>query len=193
MHMIFTPRCFTDSKGSFLKKGAPAFNKKVGARTKKLEQKIDKLEKKLTQRNEVLSELMEEHVAQKNTWGSLRATWVPHDTRDQLMDFIRCWSDRSWISASKFIGWLDIGSSKYYDWKRSYGKINEHNGWIPRDFWIEDWERKAIVFFFLSHPDQDYRRVAYMLIDEDVVAVSPSTVYRVLRWESFKDFSIHLA
>ena len=50
----------------------------------------------------------------------------------------------------------------------------------PR-FWIEDWEREAIVSFFLSHPDQGYRRVAYMLMDEDVVAVSPSTVYRVLR------------
>lgn len=35
--------------------------------------------------------------------------------------------------------------------------------------------------FFLSHREQGYRRVAYMLMDEDVVAVSPSSVYRVLR------------
>ncbi len=35
---------------------------------------------------------------------------------------------------------------------RPYGKVNEHNGWIPRDFWLEDWERKAIIDFHLGHP-----------------------------------------
>jgi len=106
--------------------------------------------------------------------------WVPHDTRDQVMDFVRYWSGRSGIYTSKFIQWLGIGSSKFYDWKRRYGKINEHNAWIPRDFWLEDWEKQAIVRFFLSHPDEGYRRLAFMMIDADVVAVSPSSVYRVL-------------
>ena len=106
---------------------------------------------------------------------------MPHDTRDEVVDFIRYWCDRSGICALKLIGWLDIAPSKYYDWKRRYGKVNEHNGWIPRDFWLEDWEKHAIVEFFLSHPDEGYRRLAFMMIDANVVAVSPSSVYRVLR------------
>ena len=31
-----------------------------------------------------------------------------------------------------FIGWLDFTASKFYDWRERYGKVNEHNGWVPR-------------------------------------------------------------
>jgi hypothetical protein len=24
-------------------------------------------------------------------------------------------------------------------------KVNEHNGWVPREFWLEDWEKQAII------------------------------------------------
>ena len=58
--------------------------------------------------------------------------------------------------------------------------VNEHNHWIPRDFWLQDWERQAIIRYWLDHPDEGYRRLTYMMLDADVVAVSPSTVYRVL-------------
>ena len=71
MHMIFTPRCVFRWQKEFFEKGARAFEKEVEGRTKKLEQKIAKLEKKLTQKNEVLSELMEEHVALKKTLGEV--------------------------------------------------------------------------------------------------------------------------
>jgi transposase InsO family protein len=79
-----------------------------------------------------------------------------------------------------FITWLSIGPSKYYDWQCRYGKANEHNSLIPRDFWLEDWEKQAIVDFHLEHPLEGYRRLAFMMLDHDVVAVSPSSVYRVL-------------
>ena len=35
--------------------------------------------------------------------------------------------------------------------------------------------------YHVEHPDEGYRRIAYMMLDEDVVAVSPSSVYRVLK------------
>jgi len=113
----------------------------------------------------------------------LKAMWVPHDTRDAVVDFVNYWSKRSGICVYKFVHWLGIKSSKFYDWKKRYGKVNEHNSWIPRDFWLEDWEKQAIINFFLSHPDEGYRRLAFMMIDADVVAVSPSSVYRVLSAE----------
>ena len=58
---------------------------------------------------------------------------------------------------------------------------NNHNGKIPRDWWLEDWERKAIIDFHDKNPLEGYRRLCFMMLDEDVVAVSPSTVYRVLK------------
>ena len=32
---------------------------------------------------------------------------------------------------------------KFYDWRERYGKVNEHNGWVPRDFWLEDCGRAS--------------------------------------------------
>ncbi|GAG16917.1 unnamed protein product, partial [marine sediment metagenome] len=55
------------------------------------------------------------------------------------------------------------------------------NGWVPRDHWLADWEKQAIVAFHFDHPLEGYRRLTYMMMDADVVAVSPTSVYRVLR------------
>jgi transposase InsO family protein len=79
-----------------------------------------------------------------------------------------------------FIAWLGIAPSKYYDWQNRYGKANEHNALVPRDFWLEDREKKAIIDFYLEHPLEGYRRLTFMMLDRNVVAVSPSSVYRVL-------------
>jgi len=76
--------------------------------------------------------------------------------------------------------WLGLASSKYYSWQKRYGKANEHNAPIPRDFWLEDWERQAIIDFHQQHLLDGYRRLTFMMLDQDVVAVSPSSVYRVL-------------
>ena len=96
------------------------------------------------------------------------------------MDFVRRWSEKTEIGAGRFIGWLDIAASKFYDWRERYGKVNEHNGWVPRDFWLEDWEKQAIIGFHLKNPLEGYRRLTFMMLDADIVAVSPSSVWRVL-------------
>jgi putative transposase len=106
---------------------------------------------------------------------------VPPDTRDSVVDFVRYWSDRAEMHTGRFIHRLGIRSSKFYDWKRRYGKVNEHNGWIPRDFWLEQWEKEAIIAFYLCHPTEGYRRLSFMMLDADLVAVSPSSTYRVLK------------
>ena len=105
---------------------------------------------------------------------------MPHDTRDRVVDFIADWSDRTEIPASRFVGWLGIAKSKYHNWRARYGRANEHNGKVPRDFWLEPWEKQAIIDFHLAHPDEGYRRLTFMMLDADVVAVAPSSVWRVL-------------
>ena len=44
-----------------------------------------------------------------------------------MIDFVRRWSERTEIAAQRFIRWLGVASSKYYDWGARYGKVNEHN------------------------------------------------------------------
>ena len=100
--------------------------------------------------------------------------------RDQIVDFVRCWSEKTEIGAGRFIEWLGIRAGKFYDWRERYGKANEHNAWVPRDFWLEEWEKKAIVDFHQQNPLEGYRRLTFMMLDRDIVAVSPSSVWRVL-------------
>lgn len=111
----------------------------------------------------------------------MTGSWVPHDTRDLVVDFVKYWSRQTELPIIHFIVWLSISSSKFYHWQQRYGKANEHNGLVPRDFWLEDWEKKAIIEFHRQYPLEGYRRLTFMMLDRDIVAVSPSSTYRVLR------------
>ena len=115
-----------------------------------------------------------ERPRKKSQWGTLNGRWVPHDTRDEVVDYVRRWNERTEIPARQFVAWLGIGQSKFHDWKDRYGKRNEHNGWVPRDWWLEDWEKQAIIRFSFEYPLEGYRRLAFMMLDRDVVAVSPA-------------------
>lgn len=85
------------------------------------------------------------------------------------------------IPANRLIKWIGIGRGRFYRWCERYGRVNEHNSWIPRDSWIEEWEKKAILDFHCEYTTEGYRRLTYMILDRDLVAVSPSTTYRVLK------------
>ena len=139
------------------------------------------LEAKLAKKDNVIAEISEEHVALKKTFGALTGCWLPHDTRDEVTDFIARWSEKTEISATIFARWLGIARGKFYEWKKRYGEANEHNGKVPRDHWIEHWERQAILDFHDKNTLEGYRRLAFIMLDQDVVAVSPSTVYRALK------------
>jgi len=110
----------------------------------------------------------------------LNGSWTQPDVRDEVVDYVRYWSDRTNIKAAKMIRWIKINRSKYYDWLGRYGKVNEHNAWIPRDFWLTDCERQEIIKYYHDNPLEGYRRLCYMMMDADIAAVSPSSVYRVL-------------
>src|SRR5882724_1648331 len=82
---------------------------------------------------------------------------------------------------------MGIARVKFFDWKARYGKVNEHNAQVPRDHWIDEDERSAIIDYHGKRPLEGYRRLSFMMLDADVVAVSPSTVYRVLRQAGLLD------
>jgi putative transposase len=84
------------------------------------------------------------------------------------------------IPAHRFIAWIGIARGKFFAWRKRYGKVNEHNALVPRDHWLTQDERQAIIAFHSRFPIEGYRRLTFMMLDQDVVAASPSSVYRVL-------------
>ena len=96
---------------------------------------------------------------------------------------MRHWSEQSEICYEQLLRWIQLSSRKFRDWRSRYGKANEHNHLVPRDHWLERWEKEAIVKFFHEYPLEGYRRLCFMMLDRDIVAVSPASVYRVLKAE----------
>lgn len=106
---------------------------------------------------------------------------MPHDTRDQIVDFMNKWSSQTEVPLGRMLKVAGLSASKFYNWKERYGQANEHNALVPRDHWLEKWEREAIVAFHGEYPLEGYRRLTFMMLDRNIVAVSPSSTYRVLQ------------
>lgn len=98
-----------------------------------------------------------------------------------MVDYVNYWKNRAELPAKLILRWMKVPEGTFYKWCQRYGKVNEHNGRIPRDHWLEEWEKRAILDFHWDHPLEGYRRLTYMMLDTDVVAVSASSVYRVLK------------
>jgi len=57
---------------------------------------------------------MEENVrAKKANGGTLNGSWVPHDTRDAIVDYVQHWTERTELPARRLLRWLGLGPSKF--------------------------------------------------------------------------------
>lgn len=115
----------------------------------------------------------------------MRKTWVEPDVRDKVVDFVHAWQVKAEMKQGFFLHHLGLRRNKWRDWEERYGKDNFHNGQIPRDFWLEDWERHKILEYYQQKPGVRYRELTYMMLDAGIVAVSPCTSYRVLKTGGF--------
>jgi putative transposase len=91
------------------------------------------------------------------------------------------WIERAELPCKRLLAWACLKPGKFHQWKKRYGKANDHNGKTPRDWWLEDWEKQAILDYHDKNPLEGYRRLTFMMLDDDIVAVSPSSTYRVLK------------
>ena len=98
--------------------------------------------------------------------------------------------EESKLTNKKTLELLKLNSERYYRWKRNYNKEGleglKNNKSNPKScpHQLLDEEKEAIINYALEHPDVRHRKLAYNMQDEDVVYVSPSSVYRVLKEEN---------
>ncbi len=107
--------------------------------------------------------------------------------RDEVVKYCSEIEEKSHLGISQLIKILGINGPKYYSWVRREGLTNNHNGQMPKQHWITPHERNAIISFARRYIgthqyylNDGYRRIAYMGIDANEFACSPTTVYRVL-------------
>lgn len=114
--------------------------------------------------------------------------WVEPEIRDSVVKQVTYLSFRSGIPVRKLLVHIGLCRIKFYKWTKSAGMANQHNGKIPKTHWLTPDEVKAIEYFAREHySDNDYflkvgyRIVAYKMLYLNIVAVSPSAVYRIQR------------
>lgn len=75
---------------------------------------------------------------------------------------------------------LGICAAKYYAWLKRGDADNRHNAKTPKRGWLLEQEKRSIIAFHDQNLTEGYRRLTWMMNDQGVVAVSPSSVRRVL-------------
>ena len=95
--------------------------------------------------------------------------------------------ERSPLPVRQTLQELQIAPSTYYRWKSRY-RDKGFNGLVdrppePRRVWnrLATKQRWYVVRYALEHPSLSPREVATTLVDEQVMYVSESTVYRILK------------
>lgn len=107
--------------------------------------------------------------------------WVKPEVRNDVVETILSYRDKTKLPIKELLSHGGISRTKFYEWKKRYGYTNNHNGKIPKSHWLLKDEKEAIVRYARENEEEGYRRLCYMMIDEDIAYVSPSTVYRILK------------
>jgi len=89
-------------------------------------------------------------------------------------------------SGTKSLAWilseLGLNRSVYYDWlgKQKMGRLADRVV-VPRSpLTVLPEEVKSAVEYAKTHPREGYRRLAWMMVDDDIAYLAPTTVYRIL-------------
>lgn len=111
----------------------------------------------------------------------MRGRRVSPELREEILDYLACWRKRTGVAITVMLASLNLSTGKYYDWRKRREHPQERSVVVPKSHWLLPWEKEAIIDYRVAHSDVGYRRLTYMMLDEDVVAASPPTVYRVLK------------
>jgi transposase InsO family protein len=113
----------------------------------------------------------------------LTGQWVEPDIRDQIVGYVKDLAAKAELSRRWLIQLIGISPSRFYEWQQRLGQPNFHNCHIPKKHWLLPQERSAVVDYCQSRIEEGYRRLTYMMLDENIVAASPATIYRILKEE----------
>lgn len=108
-------------------------SKGPSSREAELARRIEQLEVKLAKRTRSSPRSLRNMGPKKSARGALSGRWVPHDTRDTVVDFITAWSTKTDIAQDRFIRWVGVNRGKFFHWKQRYGKANEHRSGAAGD------------------------------------------------------------
>jgi transposase InsO family protein len=105
------------------------------------------------------------------------------ETKAEILALVGRTRMRTGWSVQRILKRLGLSKSRYHAWaKRAAAATLDDLIRPPRCSWaVLPEEAAAVVAYALAHPRDGYRRLAWMMVDEDLAYLSPASVYRVLR------------
>lgn len=99
-----------------------------------------------------------------------------------ILDFINQTTNRSNVALCWVLGHLGLPINTYYRWRRLEvrGDLEDIQIKPYNPDALLPWEIGATVKYALDNPKEGYKRLTYMMIDDDIAYISPSSVYRIL-------------
>lgn len=107
---------------------------------------------------------------------------LPPELQREVKALVEQTKQRSGWPVQQTLRALEIGPATYYRWCRAMAD-GTRRARSPAGSMYEllPSEREAIIDYALKHPEIRHRELAWKMLDEGIVAVSASSVYRVLR------------
>lgn len=115
-----------------------------------------------------------------NLVGSIKGTWLNEEIKHALICAIdEAAFNKGW-SINKACKVIGLNPDRYYAWKRKDDDPIPPSGVPLRVHRLLPEEKEAILKFAEKYPTERHRKLSYLLLREAGIAVSPSSVYRVL-------------
>jgi len=85
------------------------------------------------------------------------------------------------IALLTLVAFAGVSRRTFLEWQKRRGIKTEHNGCIPREHWLTPTELEAIIQYCEDRMELGYRTLCWQMVDADIAAVSPATVYNTLK------------
>jgi len=109
---------------------------------------------------------------------------VPPPLQKEVHAIVEQTRERSGWSAKKTLAALAVSRRSYYRWlkEEAWARSLPESPLKPvQAYEALPEEKEAVIAYALKHPELRHRELAWRLVDEDVVCLSASTVYRILK------------
>lgn len=90
--------------------------------------------------------------------------------------------ERSGWAVRDILDRLGLSMGLYYSWcqRERENRLSDERVNYPRWNTALPEEKQAVIDFALQHPQEGYKRLAWMMVDEGAANLCPSTVYKIL-------------
>jgi len=108
---------------------------------------------------------------------------LPPELQRQVQAVVHETKRRSGWSARRTLALLDVSPASYYRWRKESRQAKEPARPVQA-YEATDEEKRVVRAYALKHPGIRHRELAWRMVDEEVVCLSSSTVYRILKGEN---------